>query len=75
MAETTETFVAIHNGIGRTVVFREDYDALHTRLRAAERDAARYRWLRSTALDADSLDAEIDAALAALAGSAQEEGR
>jgi hypothetical protein len=42
------------HGIGRTVVFREDYDALHTRLRAAERDAARYRGFRSALINSDA---------------------
>jgi hypothetical protein len=49
--DAPETFVAIHNGIGRTVVFREDYDALHVRLRAAERDAARLRELEQANTD------------------------
>jgi hypothetical protein len=91
--DAPETFVAIHNGIGRTVVFREDYDALHVRLLAAERDAARFVWYFDWTTKGENfiaaymqgmrehwtLDqwrAAIDKAMsAALAGSAQEEGR
>jgi hypothetical protein len=73
------------HGIGRTVVFREDYDALHTRLRAAERDAALWNGLAllhpmdiATVICGAPDEKAMMAGLAkriraALAGSAQEE--